>query len=128
MSDGLRVDKWLWFSRFCKSRSLAQTLCARGRVVINGIESRKSKTLVRVGDVVVITTGPVRRTVAVKALGVRRGPAPEAATLFEEQGPPERLDGAKREAPLYRAPGTGRPTKRDRRALEKFFLRGATDR
>ena len=127
MSDGLRVDKWLWFSRFCISRSLAQTLCAGGRILVNGIEARKSKVLVRPGDTVVITIGPMRRTVAVKALGTRRGPAPEAELLFEEQGEPERLDGAKKEAPLYRPPGTGRSTKRERRALEKFFLRSSTD-
>lgn len=127
MTSGLRVDKWLWFSRFCKTRSLAQTLCAGGRVLINGTEARKSKTLVRPGDTVVITVGPVRRTATVKALGTRRGPAPEAALLFEEHGEPERLDGAKKDAPLYRPPGAGRPTKRERRALEKFFLRNSTD-
>lgn len=127
MSEGLRVDKWLWFSRFCKTRSLAQTLCDNGRIVINGTEARKPKTPVRIGDTLAITIGPVRRTVTVRALGVRRGPAPEAALLFDEQGEPERLDGAKREAPLYRTPGTGRPTKRERRALEKFFLRNTAD-
>lgn len=122
MKEGLRIDKWLWFARFCKSRSLAQNLCAEGRVLIDGEKIDKPNRLVRIGDMVVVTLGPIRRTVEVKALGTRRGPATEAAELFNEPQPPERLDGAKREAPLYRTPGTGRPTKRERRALEKFFL------
>jgi ribosome-associated heat shock protein Hsp15 len=91
--------------------------------MINGEKVEKPNRLVRVGDQIVVTIGPVRRTVSVNALGVRRGPAPEAALLYEELGPPERLDGAKKKAPLYRPPGSGRPTKRERRALEKFFLR-----
>lgn len=122
MKDGLRVDKWLWFARFCKTRSLAQTLCTEGRVFVNGEKYEKPNRLVRIGNVVVVTLGPIRRTVVVKALGTRRGPAVEAAFLFDEPDPPERLDGPKKEAPLYRSPGTGRPTKRERRALEKFFL------
>ncbi len=122
MSEGLRLDKWLWFARFCKSRSLAQAYCKEGRVNINGEVSRKPNHLVHEGDLVVFTVGPIRRTVTVKALGSRRGPASEAVLLYEEPHPPERLDGAKAEAPLYRVPGSGRPTKRERRALEKFFL------
>lgn len=122
MRDGLRIDKWLWFARFCKTRSLAQALCTEGRVLVDGEKFEKPNRLVRIGNEVIVTLGPIRRTVVVKALGARRGPAPEAALLFDEPNPPERLDGAKKEAPLYRAPGTGRPTKRERRALEKFFL------
>lgn len=122
MKDGLRIDKWLWFARFCKSRSLAQTLCAEGRVSVDGEKIEKPNRLIRIGNTVVVTLGPIRRTVIVQALGTRRGPAPEAVQLYEEPRPPERLDGAKKEAPLYRAPGMGRPTKRERRALEKFFL------
>lgn len=122
MKEGLRVDKWLWFARFCKSRSLAQTLCTEGRVFVDGEEVEKPNRLIRVGNVLVITLGPIRRTVIVQSLGARRGPASEAVQLYEERDPPERLDGAKKESPLHRAPGSGRPTKRERRALEKFFL------
>ncbi|MBT4738851.1 MAG: RNA-binding S4 domain-containing protein [Rhodospirillaceae bacterium] len=127
MSDGLRIDKWLWFARFCKTRSLAQNLCTDGRVTVNEEKIGKPNRLIRAGDKVVITIGPIRRTVSVSALGVRRGPAPEAVLLYEELNPPERLDGAKKMAPLYRTPGSGRPTKRDRRALEKFFLRNESE-
>lgn len=124
MKDGLRIDKWLWFARFCKSRSLAQTLCTEGRVFVDGEKIEKPNRLVRVGQTVMVTLGPIRRTVIVQALGARRGPAPEAALLYDEPAPAERLDGAKRESPLHRPPGSGRPTKRERRALEKFFLEG----
>ena len=91
--------------------------------MINGKKIEKPNRPVRIGDQIVITIGPVRRTVSVHALAVRRGPASEAVLLYEEPCPPERLDGAKKKAPLYRPPGSGRPTKRERRALEKFFLR-----
>lgn len=127
MSDGLRVDKWLWFARFCKSRSLAQAHCKEGRIDINGETSRKPNRLIHVGDLVVFTLGPVRRTVTVTALGLRRGPASEAASLYDEPHPPERLDGPKTKAPLYRVPGSGRPTKRERRALEKFFIESRSE-
>ncbi len=127
MNDGLRIDKWLWYARFCKTRSLAKTLCAEGRVLINGEAIQKPNRLVRVGDTLVVTLGPLRRTLIVKGLSSRRGSAPEAALLFEEPVEPERLDGAKKAAPLYRIPGSGRPTKRERRALEKFFLESRTD-
>lgn len=92
-------------------------------MTINEEKITKPNRLIRIGDKIVITIGPIRRTVSVNALGVRRGPAPEAALLYEELNAPERLDGAKKMAPLYRSPGSGRPTKRERRALEKFFLR-----
>ncbi len=96
-------------------------------MTINGEETRKPNRLIRLGDQLVITIGPIRRTVMVNALGVRRGPAPEAVLLYDELNPAERLDGAKKMAPLYRTPGSGRPTKRERRALEKFFLRNESD-
>lgn len=96
-------------------------------MTVNEEKIGKPNRLIRAGDKVVITIGPIRRTVSVSALGVRRGPAPEAVLLYEELNPPERLDGAKKMAPLYRTPGSGRPTKRDRRALEKFFLRNESE-
>ena len=96
-------------------------------MTINGEVIRKPNRLIRIRDQLVITIGPIRRTVLVNALGVRRGPSPEAVLMYEELNPAERLDGAKKMAPLYRAPGSGRPTKRERRALEKFFLRNGSD-
>jgi ribosome-associated heat shock protein Hsp15 len=79
-----RLDQWLWFARFAKSRSLAARLCTAGAVAINGKPARKPNQSVRVGDVVVVPQGGWQRTVRVLALGLRRGPAGEARTLYEE--------------------------------------------
>lgn len=79
-----RLDQWLWFARFVKSRSLAARLCAAGAVAVNGSAVSKPNHTVRVGDVLVIARGGVQRTVRVLALGARRGPAPEARALYEE--------------------------------------------
>jgi ribosome-associated heat shock protein Hsp15 len=79
-----RLDQWLWFARFAKSRSLAARLCAMGEVAINGVTVKKANQTVRVGDVVVVLHGGWQRTIRVSALGLRRGPAAEARTLYEE--------------------------------------------
>ncbi len=79
-----RLDQWLWFARFVKSRSLAARLCSAGVVAINGSAVTKPNQTVRVGDVVVIAHGGLQRTVRVLALGLRRGPTAEARALYEE--------------------------------------------
>ena len=79
-----RLDQWLWFARFAKSRSLAARLCSAGAVAINGAAVRKPNQAVRVGDLVVVRQGGRQHTVRVLALGVRRGPAVEARALYEE--------------------------------------------
>ncbi|MGE5271787.1 MAG: RNA-binding S4 domain-containing protein [Thiohalocapsa sp.] len=86
-----RLDQWLWFARFVKSRSLAARLCSEGTVSINELAVKKANQAVRVGDVVVITYRGVQRSVRVLALGARRGPASEARLLYEETAPPLRL-------------------------------------
>lgn len=96
-----RLDQWLWFARFVKSRSLAARLCAGGVVELNGGPVKKANQPVRVGDVVAVPQGGWRRTVRVVALGNRRGPATEAQTLYEEAAPATRLrDLASNWAPL----------------------------
>lgn len=80
----IRLDQWLWFARFMKSRSLAGRLCATGMVTINGNAVTKPHQTVRVGDIVMLTQGGWQRTVRVLALGHRRGPASEARLLYEE--------------------------------------------
>ncbi len=121
----IRLDKWLWFARFCKSRALAQKVIERGQISINGGDTRKPSANVRIGDTVVAVLGPVKRTVIVKDVGERRGPAPEAKELYDEPAPPQRLHrddhGVKKGPLLVRAKGTGRPTKKDRRAIDKFY-------
>lgn len=86
-----RLDQWLWFARFVKSRSLAARLCAAGAVTINGSEVKKANQAVRVGDVIVLPQGHWQRTVRVLALGARRGPASEARALYEETAAASRL-------------------------------------
>lgn len=88
MSAALRIDKWLWFARFFKTRSLAASVVAAGEVSVNGTVITKVSALVRVGDELVFPTGKRRRRVTVLALGERRGPAPEAQALYREEDPP----------------------------------------
>ena len=87
-----RLDQWLWFARFVKSRSLAARLCAAGAVAINGIPVKKPNQSVRIGDLVVLPQGGWQRSVRVRALGVRRGPATEARQLYEEAAVALRLN------------------------------------
>ncbi len=86
-----RLDQWLWFARFAKSRSLAARLCAAGAVTLNGAAVGKANQAVRVGDIVMLPQGGWQRTVRVAALGARRGPAAEARLLYEELAPALRL-------------------------------------
>jgi ribosome-associated heat shock protein Hsp15 len=85
-----RIDLWLWYARFAKTRSLASRLCEAGLVTLNGAAVGKAAA-VRVGDRVSVPQGRMRRTVAVRGLGERRGPPAEARTLYDETAPPEPL-------------------------------------
>jgi ribosome-associated heat shock protein Hsp15 len=84
----MRVDKWLWFARLAKSRSLAARLCAAGAVEVSGRIAAKPNHSVRIGDVVIVPQGRLIHTVRILALGTRRGPAPEAQRLYEAAAPP----------------------------------------
>jgi ribosome-associated heat shock protein Hsp15 len=86
-----RLDQWLWFARIVKSRSLAARLCAAGAVTVNGCRVKKANHPVRLGDIVVLPQGGWQKTVRVVALGMRRGPAPEARLLYEEAAVSVRL-------------------------------------
>lgn len=82
-----RLDQWLWFARFAKTRSLAARLCTGGAVSINGVKARKASQPIRLGDLVGLRQGQWRRSVRIVALGERRGPAPEARALYDEIEP-----------------------------------------
>ncbi|MFZ5792311.1 MAG: RNA-binding S4 domain-containing protein [Pseudomonadota bacterium] len=119
----LRLDKWLWFARFCKSRSLAAKLCASGHIRLSGepgssAHVAKPSQTVRPGDVLTFPLGRQVRVVRVLALGSRRGPAAEARALYEDLTPPQPKTG-----PLQgrRDPGSGRPTKRERRQIDRLL-------
>lgn len=114
----LRVDRWLWAARFFKSRTLAAAACAGGKVDVND-EAAKPARLVRPGDVVRVTLPAGRRVVRVLALAARRGPGAEARALYEDLAP---WPPPRPAAPPLRPAGAGRPTKRERRQLER--LRG----
>ncbi|MCG8421801.1 MAG: RNA-binding S4 domain-containing protein [Proteobacteria bacterium] len=124
----VRLDRWLWAARFFKTRSLAATAIDSGKVQVNDTRVKRSK-LLRIGDELKVRKGPYEFVLTVRALAERRGPAVEAQTLYEESEDSkearERINEARRlqrEAalPPVRAPGKGRPTKRDRRALARF--------
>lgn len=97
----LRLDKWLWRARLCKTRGLAQALIEAGHVAVNGATVLKSSVSVRPGDEISAVLGPVRRTLMVKSVGTRRGPAAEARALYDErdQAPVPRDE---RPVPRYR--------------------------
>lgn len=97
---GLRLDKWLWFARFCKSRALAQRLIERGQVIVNGARVEKTSSIVRAGDALEIVIGPVRRRLVVRDVADHRGPAPKARRLYEDTQPPERLAAVDAALPL----------------------------
>jgi len=119
--EQLRIDRWLWAARFFKTRSLAADAVAGGLVHVGG-ERAKASRAVRVGDEVELVVGRVRRTVIVRGVAERRGPASEAVLLYEETpesvAARELLAAQSREAAQSVVRGEGRPTKRDRRRME----------
>lgn len=118
-----RIDKWLFFSRAVKSRSLAAKLVVTGRVRINRDKAAQASDLVKSGDVLTITLE--RRIFVWKVLGagVRRGPAEEARLLYEDMSPPPAPKGeAVPDAiPALRDAGSGRPTKKERRQTDRLI-------
>jgi ribosome-associated heat shock protein Hsp15 len=115
-----RVDKWLWVARLFKTRPLAATACHRGKVDVNDQAAKPSRPL-RAGDVIRVTAAAGLRVVRVAGFAERRGPASAARALYDDLTPPAppRVRDLR---PAYRVQGTGRPTKRERRAIDR--LRG----
>jgi ribosome-associated heat shock protein Hsp15 len=120
----LRVDKWLWAARFYKTRTLASEEIDKGRIQVNGAVVKPAREL-KAGDSLELRSGPVTRTVTVKAISDKRGPAPVAALLYQEteESINQRLQAAEQRR-LAPEPALslqqGRPTKRDRREGEKL--------
>lgn len=86
--DRLRLDKWLFFARLVKSRTLAQGLIAAGHVRINREKTDNPAKAIRVGDVLTLVLGRTVRVIEIRALGTRRGPAPEAQALYRDLAAP----------------------------------------
>lgn len=116
--ERLRVDKWLWHGRFFKSRSLAGEAASSGRLRVNGERITKPAHLVRAGDVLTFPQGSRIRVVRVHRTGTRRGPATEAALLYEDLDPPTARTPDTQPMPAERPRGSGRPTKRERRDID----------
>lgn len=116
--DAVRIDKWLWAARFYKTRSLATEAVAGGHVHVGGARVKPAREL-HVGETVEVTIGEIRRTVVVRALADRRGPARVAAELYEET---DESAAAREQAAAERRAAQplfgGRPTKLDRRRLD----------
>lgn len=118
-----RIDKWLFFARIAKSRTLAQTWVEAGRVTVNDERIRRPSADVKVGDRLEIMTAERDLVLIVKAPGESRRPYEEARLLYEDMSPPrERLN---RFEQATRAPGAGRPEKKQRRETDR--LRGRLD-
>ena len=117
--DSIRVDKWLWAARVFKTRGLASAACDGGKVDVNEQSVKPAKN-VRPGDRIKVTLAQGRRRIlTVVALSDRRGAAPVARTLYEDLTPPEPPRG-RLAPPPYRPPGAGRPTKRERRTMDRW--------
>lgn len=130
--DKIRIDKWLWAARFYKTRSLATDEIGKGRVEING-QTAKASREVKVGDMVSTRQGDVIRTLQVLALSDQRGPAPVAQALYEETAESiAQREKTSIQRRLAKEPALsieqGRPTKRNRRELEKVKEVGWNDR
>lgn len=119
-----RLDKWLWAARFFKTRSLAAQAVDGGKVLHNG-ERVKPAKIIKAGDSLVVRAGWSEYSVLVLALSDRRGPAPEAAKLYEETAESrtkrEQQAALRRANPIPVFTFKGRPTKRDRRKIQQFF-------
>jgi ribosome-associated heat shock protein Hsp15 len=112
----IRLDKWLWQARFFKTRSLSAKVISSGHCRINGTPVAKPSVMVAPGDVLTFSKEQDVRVIRILALGVRRGPAPEARALYDDLDPPKPRERAP-EMPKF--DGGGRPTKKDRREYDK---------
>lgn len=110
--ETIRVDKWLWYARFLKTRGLASKLVSGGHVRVNSNKISKPAHAIGAGDTLTFPQASKIRVVRVLAVGTRRGPAPEAQTLYEDLTPVE-----EKRPPAPKTAGKGRPTKKDRRDM-----------
>jgi ribosome-associated heat shock protein Hsp15 len=119
MSDAVRVDSWLWAVRMIKSRSAATTACKAGHVSVNGDRAKPAQT-VRIGDEVRVRGDGDERILTVARLIVKRVGAPVAVECYVDLTPPP-LPKPERDIAVVRERGLGRPTKRDRRDIDKLM-------
>jgi len=122
-SARVRLDKWLWAARFFKTRSMAAQAIDGGKIDVGGERAKRSR-LVQIGDVVVIRRPPFEHHIVVRGLSELRGSAKVAASLYEEteesRQAREKLAYQLKHAPTLTFTGGGRPTKRDRREIDRL--------
>ena len=122
-----RIDKWLWHARFFKTRTLAGKFAAAGGVRLRrGDRSdrvAKSSAAVRTGDILTFCLGDRVRVIEILAIAARRGPAAGAQRLYADHSPPNPPQSSPAAPPAARSRGAGRPTKKERRNLEKLVDR-----
>jgi ribosome-associated heat shock protein Hsp15 len=116
--DRQRIDKWLWHARVVRTRSAAAALADSGKVRVNGSRVDAPSKSVRAGDVVTVALDRVR-VLKVLDFSERRGSANAGRALYEDLAPPVHIRKAE-DAVVSRDPGTGRPTKRERRTLDRL--------
>lgn len=127
-ADTIRLDKWLWQARFVKSRSLAKALVQGRKVRVSGAPVSKASRSIQPGDILTFPFSDGIMICRVLALGTRRGPAPEAQMLYETLEDPRekslsstgKAQLGDQLAPAQRERGSGRPTKKQRRDMEKW--------
>jgi ribosome-associated heat shock protein Hsp15 len=124
--DRQRIDKWLWHARIVRTRSAAAALAASGHVRLNGERVAAPARPIKVGDVVTIALDARVRVLKVTGFAVRRGAAEAGRALYEDLAPADSVPKSQSGTPALaarREPGSGRPTKQERRAIDRFTRR-----
>jgi len=121
--DRQRIDKWLWHARIVRTRSAAAALATSGHVRINGARVATAGKAVKAGDVVTVALDRGVRVLKVVDFVPRRGSADVAHTLYADLAPPDITRETPPPSKATRDPGAGRPTKRERRAIDRFMGR-----
>jgi ribosome-associated heat shock protein Hsp15 len=119
VSGRQRIDKWLWHARVVRTRSTAAALVTSGHVRLNGERCLAASRAVKAGDVVTIALDRAVRIMKVQGFAERRGDAQAARPLYQDLTPPAPAS-APQASPAARAPGSGRPTKQERRAIDRL--------
>jgi len=123
MAVEVRVDKWLWAVRIYKTRSMATEACRKGHISIGNLPVKASR-MVHVGETLKVRKSPITRSFRILALGDKRMSAKITVEYLEDVTSPEELEILEMQKNMRwssRDPGTGRPTKKERRELDDFF-------
>ncbi|MDG1138676.1 MAG: RNA-binding S4 domain-containing protein [Opitutales bacterium] len=119
--ESVRLDKWLWFTRFFKTRSFATDACKRNQIKVNEVKAKPSRE-VKKGDVIELRKGPLFLTIQITDLLKQRVSAVKSKEFFKDLTPPEKYLEAEAESKRFRMLSKGKPTKKQRRQLEEFLF------